>query len=456
MLAKKLSVLAFLCLRCASSMAAAGHGSEPNMSFLDDGVIRLGVNLNAGGAITYLSKSGNASNLVNNWDWGRQIQMSHYSGPVPYRVPGKEPFPQWRQLGWNPVQAGDHFRNPSKVIAHKNDGKSIYVKSIPMQYALDNVPADCTFECWISLKGNTAEVHSQMVVNRSDETKYPARGQELPAVYTVGTLYRLMTYSGDTPFRGDALRRIVKTEVDKKKGDWVGAFLATENWAALVDDRDCGIGIWEPGNCSISGGFFGEPGKGGTLDTQTGYVCPNQVEIIDHNITYSYQYVLIVGTVNEIRRHVYDHAQRPAPPTYRFAADRQHWHYVNASDTGWPIRGELNVSLQGDDPQLIGPPGFWQAKDAPALRIEAACRMSKPQALVFWRRHDDDRFTPNKSLGFALKPDGEHHVYEIGLSASPEYRGAITGLRFDPTPSGGKGDWIKIKSISLGSSGVKK
>ena len=177
MLAKKPSVVAFMCLLCMIPMAISSLAAEPNVSFLDNGVIRLGVNLNAGGAITYLSKSGDKNNLVNNWDWGRQIQMSHYSGPVPYTVPGKEPFPAWRELGWNPVQAGDHFRNPSKVIAHKNDGKSIYIKSIPMQYALDNVPAECTFECWISLKGNSAEVRSQMVVNRPDKTQYPARCQ---------------------------------------------------------------------------------------------------------------------------------------------------------------------------------------------------------------------------------------------------------------------------------------
>jgi hypothetical protein len=383
--------------------------------------------------------------------------MSHYSGPVPFRVPGKEPFPAWSGLGWNPVQAGDHFRNPSKVIEHKNDGKSIYIKSIPMQYALDKVPAECTFECRIRLKGSTAEVRSQMVVNRPDKKQYPARAQELPAVYSVGTLYRLMTYTGDKPFSGGKLQRIELSEEEKKQGaPWAGPFLASENWAALVNDRDWGIGVWEPNCYLISGGFAGEPGKGGTCDAPTGYVCPNQIEIIDHNITYSYQYVLIVGTLDEIRKHVYDHAKRPSPPAYRFAADRQHWIYVDATDTGWPIRGELNVLLEGKGPQLIGPAGFWQAKDAPTLRIEAACRLSKPDARVYWKRHDDDRFTANKTVGLALKPDGEYHVYEINLSKLPEYRGAITGLRFDPTPGGAKGEWIKIRSISFGRAGEKK
>ncbi|HOL28263.1 MAG TPA: hypothetical protein PK235_17675, partial [Phycisphaerae bacterium] len=150
-----------LMLMAGPSLLLAAN-PEHRMSYLDNGTIRIGVNLNAGGAIAYLSKSGDSTNLVNNWDWGRQIQMSHYSGPVPFAPDGKQPFPQWAGLGWNPVQAGDHFRNPSKVLDHRNEGKTLYVKCIPMQYALDNVPAECVFECWITLQGNTAEVRSRM------------------------------------------------------------------------------------------------------------------------------------------------------------------------------------------------------------------------------------------------------------------------------------------------------
>ena len=48
------------------------------MEYIDNGVIKLGVNLALGGAITYLAESKTGKNIVNNWDWGRQIQMSFY------------------------------------------------------------------------------------------------------------------------------------------------------------------------------------------------------------------------------------------------------------------------------------------------------------------------------------------------------------------------------------------
>jgi len=436
----------------APSLQAAAP--EPKMSYLDNGTIRIGVNLNAGGAISYLAKSGDSTNLVNNWDWGRQIQMSHYSGPVPFTPDGKQPAPQWVGLGWNPAQAGDHFRNPSRVLTHKNDGKTLYVKCIPMQYALNNVPAECTFECWITLDGCTAQVRSRMVVDRPDKTQYPARGQELPAIYTIGTLYRLMSYTGDKPFTGAELSRIEKSEEEKQKGGWPWVrYRATENWAALVNDQDWGVGVWEPGCTSFVGGFAGKPGEGGTHDDPTGYISPMQEEVIDHNIEYAYSYVLIVGTLDEIRRHVYDHARSHAPPVYHFAQDRQHWRYHNAVDTGWPINGELHVLPEKPDPQLIGPSGFWFAKDAPTLRVEAAFKIQQTEARIFWSRFDDDSFAESRSMTFQIEPDGKYHVYEIDLSGSPEFRGAITGLRLDPAEVGNQGDWVKIRSISFASPG---
>ena len=54
-------------------------------------------------------------------------------------------------------------------------------------------------------------------------------------------------------------------------------------------------------------------------------------------------------------------------------------------------------------------------------------------------------------MTFQIRPGGEYHVYEIDLSGSPEYRGAITGLRLDPAEVGNQGDWVKIRSISCAS-----
>lgn len=418
---------------------------QAKMSFLDNGTIKLGVDLNLGGAVTYLSRSQDDLNVINSWDWGRQVQMSYYSGPVPFTPHGKQPAPMWQGLGWNPIQSGDHFGNASKTIEHTNDGTTLYVKCIPMQWPLNNEPLEGTFETWYTLEGPTVKVRARLNNARSDKTQWPGRTQEMPAVYTNGAFYRLMTYKGEKPFTGGELERI-EHPLGKDGTAWAHWY-GTENWAALVNDDDWGLGVWNPGCLRFNGGFAGQPGQGGPRDDATGYIGPIRDEILDHNIQHEYAYTLILGDLKAIREHVYAHSARPQSPNYRFEKDRQGWRYANATDAGWPIEGELNVQLNGKDPQLVGPANFWQAADAPVLYIRMALQSEQQTARVFWQRWEEQG--PPHHVDVPVISDGEYHTYEVPLYESPEYRGAITGLRFDPVSEGKEGDWVKVQSISF-------
>ena len=187
---------------------------------------------------------------------------------------------------------------------------------------------------------------------------------------------------------------------------------------------------------------------GGPKDSPTGYISPTSSEVLDHNIEYEYEYVLIVGSLKEIRGYVYQQARQKTLPDYRFERDRQHWVYLNATDGGWPIRGELQIKLEKGDPQMTGPAGFWQATEVPKLYVRAAFKTKQNQAQLFWKTHAEQTFSEKKSVTFTIDPDGEYRSYEIELGGHPEYKGAITGLRLDPVFGGSEGDWVKIKSIS--------
>ncbi len=430
--------------------ASSSDLHDDKMSYLDNGRIRLGISLDLGGSITYLADSKERVNIINSHDWGRQIQMSFYSGPRPFAPNGKQPSKTWAWLGWNPIQTGDCAGNRSKVVECRNDGKLLYVKCIPMQWPLDNEPGECNFETWIRLDGNTALVRSRINNHRSDKTQYHGRDQELPAVYTNGPWYRLISYAGDRPFTMDKLTRFKKTwtSFEELDGDPWQDWQATENWAALLNDDDWGLGVFKPGTYSFKGGFFGVPGKGEPKDAPTGYISPIQYEILDHDIQYEYGYTLIVGTLDEIRRFVYENSPRQSLPDYRFESDRQHWVYRNAIDTGWPIRGNLYIKLEQSDPQLIGPQGFWQASDVPKIYIHAAGKTHRTDARLFWRTYAEPQFSTDKSVAFELQNDERYHVYEIDMSSSSGYKGAIIGLRLDPVSTGHEGDYVEIKSIS--------
>lgn len=297
------------------SSAYAAEAAFSGMSYLDNGQIKIGVNLDIGGAITYLSKSGSDENIVNSHDWGRQIQMSFYSGPTPFEPKGKKPAEYWKFLGWNPIQSGDTYGNRSKVTDHKNDGKKITVECIPMHWPLDNQPAECQFRLELELLDNTVLASATILNHRSDKSEYSARGQEVPALYTNGTFYRLFTYDGDSPYTKGPLRQITKVWDSGKSpqemdgGPWDN-WTATEQWAALVNDEGFGLGIYSPVTTQFKGGFAGKPGAGGPKDAPTGYISPVKRVQLNHDTVYRYDYTLIVGYLDTIRATVYKLATR--------------------------------------------------------------------------------------------------------------------------------------------------
>jgi hypothetical protein len=188
-------------------------------------------------------------------------------------------------------------------------------------------------------------------------------------------------------------------------------------------------------------------------------VSPTRPEIFDHDIDYSYDYTLIVGTLDEIRAYVYDHARRPGPPSYRFRDDRRGWIYHDARDGGMPIKGELRISPDGEDPQLIAPAGFWKAADARTLYIEAAVSASSPRGQVFWSRFDAPGFSADRAADVSWKSDGQYHLYRVKLSESAGYRGIITGLRLDPVNGRDDTAVFRIRSIGFappGADGARK
>ncbi|MDB5239765.1 MAG: hypothetical protein JWP57_390, partial [Spirosoma sp.] len=174
--------------------------APPKRLFLANDKVRVGIDLNMGGAINYLSEAGSTVNMVNNNDLGRQVQTSIYNGPNPYSINGKDPVADWWNLGWNPVQTGDYYNHPARIVSYQQSQNLLYVKTIPLIWPLFDEPADCVMEHWLELRNNTVHVRCRIVINRADTTQYRAHTQETPCVYLNGPYYRFVTYSGDKPF----------------------------------------------------------------------------------------------------------------------------------------------------------------------------------------------------------------------------------------------------------------
>lgn len=67
------------------------------------------------------------------------------------------------------------------MLAHENDGRTLHVTCRPLQWPLNNVPGDCTFDSWLELDGPVVKARARLNNARTDRTQYAARLQELPA-----------------------------------------------------------------------------------------------------------------------------------------------------------------------------------------------------------------------------------------------------------------------------------
>ncbi|RRB04443.1 hypothetical protein [Larkinella rosea] len=440
-----------------SNPGAGGPGTSPitglpnppaRPSYIDNGSIRLSVDLNMGGAITYLAASGNGLNLVNNWDAGRQIQASFYADPTPFAPNGKEPHPQWKDLGWNPVMSGDVFGNRSKILESRNDGREIYIKTVPMIYPNDNVPCECSIETWITLDKNTVKVRHKLNNNRSDTKQYSAKPQELPAIFLNAPYHNIVSYTGTRPFTNDVLTKTnSQTVFDIFGGKEV---LSPENWLAMVNDANWGLAVYKPNHQYFIGGSFGTGITGGEYDFTTAYITPSGYEILDHNIQYQYDYTLILGSLDDIRKYVYAQPRPKTAPEYRFVSDRQSWWYYLGTDSGWPIKNELNIPLDKGSFLLIGPGELWQAADMPKVYIRAAFKTDATQARLRWQAPNDPEFIAERLVDFPIIGDGEYRTYEIDMTKVPAWKGSIIKLGLEPAlgEKGGAGKFAKIQSIS--------
>jgi hypothetical protein len=420
---------------------------EPRMSFLENAELKVGVNLAIGGAITFLSHRG-GPNMVNSFDWGRQIQMAFYAGPNPFTPDGRQPHPRWRQLGWNPIMSGDVGGNPSRVLEHRNDGKTLYVKCVPMHWPHSGVPGECTFEWTIALEGAAVAVRARLVNARPDRTQYPAKSQELPAVYTNGAWYRLYSYTGAEPFTHAPVALIPKRTVAPGAFPW-NRFDATEHWAALLDANDHGLGIWAPGVVSFLGGFVGREGSGGPADAPTGYIAPIRHEVIDHDITYDYGFTLIAGSLSEIRAWVYARAPHRMPFAFDFAQSRDHVYPERGlQDDGWPIRGAIRLThTGGPKSRLALPVGFWRTQDVPRVFVRSTQRTAATHGELQYELFGGEGSPRTGAVRFLIQGDGQPHTYEIDLTRASHYDGAVRQFHLVPALDAKAGDTAEIDYI---------
>jgi hypothetical protein len=250
--------------------------------YIDNGIIRLGVNRTAGACIGWFSAGKDAPNLLNSHDRGRFVQQSYY---------GAEDGSLWSEKPWryNPVQGGDWRGKAAGVVEFSNPPNSLYSRTRPVHWASGADIHEMSMEQWITLEEHLAHVRFRMTY--SGEKSHPPHPQEIPAFFVQPSLDTLVLYEGAKPWTNDVLTRRQPAFPNE-------AARLAEHWAAWVDAEDRGIGLYVPIADEATCYRFG---KDRTAAGACSYLAPLKTFPLTPGLVFEYDAWLTIGSIAEIR-----------------------------------------------------------------------------------------------------------------------------------------------------------
>jgi hypothetical protein len=264
----------------ALTTAILHAGPVPDSEFIDNGVIRLGIDRSAGGSIFHFGPSGDGSpNLLNHYDKGRFIQQSYY---------GREDGSEWagKPWRWNPVQGGGYRGEAAEDVTIERDGDTLRVKSKPRHWATGEHIDEAVMESVITLRGVVAEI--EFLIRYTGDEVHPPRHQELPAVF-VDAEYPNLVYIADGVLQ-------------RKVPGWPNERIdAEDSWAAYLNDADEGIGVLFPGSTEVTCYRYEGDGKKGPTGSACSYFAPVRTFAVTPGLEFRYKVCLTIGSLDEIR-----------------------------------------------------------------------------------------------------------------------------------------------------------
>ena len=473
----------------ATAFTLAGVSTEkleklPKTYYLESDRYKLGIDLGWGGTVSYLEDKActipDLVNLVNRHDTGRLIQQSFYGVQENDEyTPGISFDSKWR---YNPVQGGDQYNNPSRLIDVVITENSLYIKSQPQDWSLDNALTPSYYENTYTLDGDCVRVDNRFTDYSGWE--HPFSGQELPAFYTVSYLDTFVWYNGEDSWTGDTLSS--KNNLPFW-GDHAGecTFVLreknTETWCAWVSGADdYGLGVYAPNIDQLKAGRYEFDGSKSDMANSTGYVAPiNILKLVSFD-PIEYSYLLTAGNIATIRKTFTDRKDFTDNADLRvnyqssrlpsvdgditkldFSEGKNLALLTNPVDTTVVYDeamgavkltagsvGDVSVTIPyGSNPTPLAAESYKTLKIEYMIPTDAS--MSSYQSDLFICTGNIKAPDGNARIRVDLVKDGEYHVLEVKLAGNPYWTGDIHMIRFDYFDNSSAGDVMYIKNISL-------
>lgn len=266
-----------LLLLCLATQLAA----QENWVFIDNGHVRLGVNLAAGACVGWFSRSGSDKNLLNSYDEGRYLQQSYY---------GDKDGSDWNGKPWrfNPVQGGSWKGLKAILLEQKIDKQSIHTETRPRHWATGAEISEMTMKQRISLDGDLALLRFKMGYTGAKEHK-PTH-QELPALFVQPEYDTLVFCEAGKPAWQNA------SLMKKQPGFPNESVKFSEPWCAWVNGDGQGVGLYFPHTTEATCYRFRGGGK-----SDCSYIAPIQTFALKPGLVFEYEVVLALGTAEQMR-----------------------------------------------------------------------------------------------------------------------------------------------------------
>lgn len=271
-------------------------GEKRDPLFLDNGVVKIGIDREFGAAITHLSWSTYRKNVVNIHDPGRLIQQSYYAGRRLDRTEEGQ-SPAWSPWPWNPIQGGG-VKSWAKVPKFEIDDEGrLFSETIPKLWDMADEDADAIMRQWTTFEPglpNVVVVSCELVCQREGNDRWGKKGkrhQEIPALYFTRNFSVFRNYLGEGKWREEA----------QLPGPPWGKTHAPRNVMACFNRQGQGVAVFSP--AATEHWNFGPHGGGNSPEATDGpcvHLSPIVLLDLHPRSTLRYRYWMVVGTEEEI------------------------------------------------------------------------------------------------------------------------------------------------------------
>jgi hypothetical protein len=279
------------------------------ISYINNGTIKIGLELSWGGVISYFSEVAVERNVFTGDRFDNGVLSQAYWG---------DPLDENLDSAWNPNQGGTtsvyDFGNPVVQEYTSNGVDSGYLRVLPVQF--DYMEGDSNpymiMEQWITLIGNVAKIQCRATYSgpsrAGDYTEFPYENgswygqtgwnQETPAISFSNVFNNRVSYTGASPWTNGAVASLGVAPELYTEGSFV---LATEKWAASLDNTGWGIGVYAAGSDAIAHVDIG----GGSV-YMTPSTCFDFENGLSTPVVFEFTVYLTLGTTTDIRTRFYD------------------------------------------------------------------------------------------------------------------------------------------------------